>query len=87
MKVFVVLANSMGGVQFVRVHRVPPDVGTGASVLEVNVVGVQPDPTVVYIAQTYDRAMDVHNFEGVYGDYDSARIASGPRGQALTVKI
>jgi hypothetical protein len=87
MKVFVVIAHAMGGEQFVSVHRARPDVGQGSRVLEVNIVGTQTDPEVVYIAQTYDRTMDVHNFEGVYGDYDRARQASGPKGSALNVNI
>lgn len=41
MKAFVVIANAMGGEQFVSVHRARPDVETGARVLEVNVVGTR----------------------------------------------
>jgi hypothetical protein len=44
------------------------------------VVGAEADCNFVYIAQTYDRTMDVHRFEGVYGDYEMARRASGPQG-------
>ncbi len=55
--------------------------------VEVKVVGAQADPQLVYIAQTYDRTMDVHRFEGVYGDYETADRASGPQGSPLGVKI
>ncbi|CAE6816805.1 hypothetical protein R75461_05910 [Paraburkholderia nemoris] len=34
-----------------------------------------------------DRTMDVHRFEGVYGDYQSAHRASGPKGSPLSIKI
>ncbi|CAN7781023.1 hypothetical protein LJR296_008004 [Cupriavidus necator] len=87
MKAFVVIAGAMRGVQFVSVHRTRPDVGGGDTVHEVSVVGQQIDPEVVYIAQTYDRSMDIHNFAGVYGNYDDARSASGPKGTPLQKKI
>ncbi|TES60687.1 hypothetical protein E2P84_44110 [Burkholderia cepacia] len=87
MKVFVTLANAMGGLDFRGAHRTAPEPKAGERVLEVAVIGNQPDPQVVYIAQTYDRSMDVHNFEGVYGDYEPARAASGPRGVALKIEI
>lgn len=87
MQVFVVIADAMGGEQFVGAHRARPDAGTAVRVLEVKVIGPQPDSEFVYIAQTYDRTMDVHNFKGVYGDYESARGASGPQGSTLEVKI
>ncbi|MGA4114165.1 hypothetical protein ACI2TD_18070 [Ralstonia nicotianae] len=87
MKVFVVIDDAMGGNQYAGVHRDRPDARPGTWVLEVNVVGVQTDPQFVYIAQTYDPTMDVHRYEGVYGDYDSARCASGQRGSTLSIKI
>ncbi|WP_429484681.1 hypothetical protein [Paraburkholderia youngii] len=87
MSVFVVIAEAMCGVQFVSVHRVRPDVSGGDTVSEVSVVGQQIDPEVVYIAQTYDRSMDIHNFAGVYGNYDDARSASGQKGSTLQMKI
>ncbi|MGF6604952.1 hypothetical protein P3T23_009708 [Paraburkholderia sp. GAS448] len=87
MNVFVVIEDAMGGDQYAGVHRVRPGVGSGARVLDVKVVGPQADQQMVYIAQTYDRTMDVHRFEGVYGDYDSARRASGPKGMPLSVPI
>ncbi|MBB1636089.1 hypothetical protein [Cupriavidus sp. UME77] len=87
MKTFVVIDDAMRGVQFVSVHRERPNVGSGNSVLEVGVVGRQTDPEIVYIAQTYDRSMDAHNFAGVYGNYDDARSASGQKGSPLQKKI
>ncbi|EPX96160.1 MULTISPECIES: hypothetical protein [Ralstonia] len=87
MKVFVVIDDAMGGNQYAGVHRARPDVRQGNWVTEVNVVGVQTDPEFVYVAQTYDPGMDVHRFEGVYGNYDSAHHASGQRGLALRIKI
>ncbi|MGF6995504.1 hypothetical protein [Paraburkholderia sp. GAS32] len=87
MKVFVVIDDAMGGDQYAGVHRAQPDARPGARVIEVKVVGAQTDPEFVYIAQTYDRTMDVHRFEGVYGDYQSAHRASGPKGSPLSIKI
>ncbi|WP_155768292.1 hypothetical protein [Burkholderia vietnamiensis] len=87
MKVFVVIDDAMGGDQYAGVHRTRPDARPGARVVEVKVVGAQADPQLVYIAQTYDRTMDVHRFEGVYGDYGTADRASGPQGSPLGVKI
>jgi len=87
MKTFVVIDNAQRGVQFVSVHRERPNVDSGDTVLEVIVVGRQSDPEVVYIARTYDRSMDVHNFAGVYGNYDDAHSASGQKGSPLQKKI
>lgn len=87
MKVFVVVAEAMRGLRFVSVHRTRPDVCDGNTAHQATVVGHQSDPEVVYIAQTYDRSMDVHNFEGVYGNYDEARSASGYKGSTLQTKI
>lgn len=80
MKVFVVIDDAMGGDVFSSVHRTRPQDRPGAKVREVAVVGAQADSEFVYIAQTYDRTMDVHRFKGAYGDYDAAKLASGPEG-------
>jgi hypothetical protein len=77
----------MRGLQFVSVHRARPGVSGGETTYEHVVVGPQVDPEVVYFARTYDRSMDIHNFAGVYGNYDDARSASGPRGSPLQTKI
>jgi hypothetical protein len=87
MHVFVVIDDAMGGDQYAGVHRTRPDDRPGTKVREVKVVGVQPDPEFVYVAQTYDRTWDVHRFEGVYGDYETAKRASGPKGSPLSIKI
>lgn len=54
----------MGGIQFMSVHRSPPIVSGTRFVQEMTVVGQQSDPDVVYVAQTYDRSLDIHNFCG-----------------------
>lgn len=77
----------MGGVQFVSVHRSQPSVGGARLVQEMTVVGQQSDPDVVYVAQTYDRSLDIHNFEGLYGNYADAHSASGPKGRPLQIAI
>ena len=87
MKVFVVIDDAMGGNVYAGLQEFRPDAGAGKKVIEVNVVGAQSDPGYVYVAQTYDRAMDVHRFEGVYGSYESARHASGQNGSTLSVKL
>lgn len=87
LKVFVVIAEAMRGLHFVSVHRARPIVSDSNAAHQVTVVGQQVDPDVVYIAQTYDRSMDIHNFAGVYGNYDDARSASGQKGSTLQVKI
>lgn len=61
--------------------------GATPRVVELDVNCTQLDPNVVYVAQTYNRAMDIHDFEGVYGNYDSALHASGPKGQPLMIKL
>ncbi|MEX3694211.1 hypothetical protein AB3X91_37845 [Paraburkholderia sp. BR14263] len=78
MNVFVAIDDAMGGDQYASVRRTRPDDRPGAKVREVKVVGAQTGPQFVYVAQTYDRTMDVHRFEGVYGDYETADRASGP---------
>lgn len=87
MNVFVVIDDAMGGDQYAGVHRTQPDPRPGARVVEIEVAGTQPDPHLVYVAQIYDRTMDVHRFAGVYGDYEAAHRASGPKGVTLTVRI
>lgn len=92
MNVFVVLMNAMGGTQHVAIcateseadqRAASNEVGTNTRVVQLPVLGPQSEPNVVYVAQTYDRSWDTHNFEGVYGNYESASKASGPQGQAL----
>ena len=87
MKVFVVIDDAMGGDQYAGVHRTQPDARPGAKVIEVKVLGAQTDPQFVYIAQTCDRTMDVHRFEGAYGDYETAKRASGPQGMQPRFEI
>ncbi|HDR9758753.1 hypothetical protein KDX16_32195 [Burkholderia vietnamiensis] len=87
MNVFVIIGDAMGGEQYAGVHLTRPDDRPGSQVREVKVVGPQSDPQFVYVAQTYDRTMDVHRFEGVYGDYQTADRASGPKGVTFEVKI
>lgn len=87
MNVFVVLDNAMGGDQYAGVHRVRPEDRLGSRIIEVEVIGAQTDPQVVFIAQTLDPTMDVHRFKGVYGDFETAHRASGQRGSTLTIEI
>lgn len=96
MKVFVVLSNAMGGVRSSGVYRTRDAAdlrasenifGTDVRTIDFEVIGIQSDPNVVYIAQTYDRIMDIHNFEGVYGNYDDASRASGSKGQPLSCSL
>lgn len=87
MKVFVVIRDAMGGMQYGGVHRARADIPPGEKTLEVNVIGDQADPRVVYIAETLDRVMDVHRFEGVYGDFETADRAAGEGGVVLNVNI
>lgn len=87
LSVFVVLEDAMGGDVYSGTHRTRPEGQTGKRVLNSTAVGEQSDPHVVYIAQIYDRTMDVHRFAGVYGNYEAARSASGPKGSTLTVNI
>lgn len=87
MKVYVVVADAMGGTSFVGAYRTRPNAQAGQRILEVSVLGVQPDPTYVYIAQTYDRTMDVFNFEGVYGNYEITLQRRGQDGSTLNVEI
>jgi hypothetical protein len=87
MKVFVVIDDAMGGNVFNSVHRTRPDDRLGAKVREVTAVGAKTDSKFVYIAQTCDRTMDVHRFEGAYGDYETAKRASGPQGMQTRFEI
>jgi len=87
MKVFVVIEDAMGGNVFASVHRTLPADRPRAHVLEVPVVGAQADCKFVYVAQTYDRTMDVHRFEGVYCDDEMARRAAGPQGMQPCFEI
>jgi hypothetical protein len=87
LRVFVVIEEAMHGLHCARVHRSHPKVSAGEAAHEVTVLGSQNDPEVVYIAQTYDRSNYIHNFAGVYGNYDEARLASGAKGSARPIKI
>jgi hypothetical protein len=87
MSVFVVIDEAMRGLHCVSVHRARPNVGGGHAVHKVSVLGPQTDPEVVYVARTYDRSNDIHNFAGVYGNYDEARSVSGAKGAPLPTKI
>ncbi|KAA1003446.1 hypothetical protein FVF58_36995 [Paraburkholderia panacisoli] len=87
LRVFVVIDEAMHGLHCVSVHRKHPTVSGGHAVHAATVLGLQTDPDVVYIAQTYDRSNDIHNFAGVYGNYDEARSASGAKGSPRPTKI
>ena len=96
MKIHIVLANAMGGVQYYGAYASSSEAnnhlaqgvfGQSPRVVDFEVEGPQPEPNVVYVAQTYNPTMDVHDFEGVYGNYESAQRASGPKGQPLKVTL
>lgn len=96
MKVHVVLANAMGGVQYCGAFASSPDAsqhlakgvfGNNPRIVEFDVEGPQPDAKVVFVAQTYNATMDVHDFEGVYGNFESAQRASGAKGQSLRITL
>jgi len=96
MKVHVVLADAMGGVQYCGAFTTSTQAnqrliegvfGKSPRDVECSVTGVHPDPNVVFFAQTYNRTMDIHDFEGVYGNHDSALLASGLKGQPLRVTL
>lgn len=96
MNVFVVLADAMRVVQYCGVFALKDQAeahlgkgvfGRNPRVIECQVVGSQPDPKIVYVAQVLVRAEDAHDFEGVYGNFECAKQASGPQGATLTVSI
>lgn len=92
MNVFVVLVDAMGGVQFVGVSATETGAndrlcqvtfGGNPRVVEVAVLGEQPDPKVVYTAEYYEPSYDMHFFEAIYGNSDAARRAAGKHGFAI----
>jgi hypothetical protein len=96
MKVYVVLTNAMGGVQYggafassleAHQHLTQGVFGSNPRVIEFDVGGVQAEQNVVYVAQTYNPTMDVHDFEGVYGSFESAKCAGGLKGLPLKVTL
>jgi len=96
MNVFVVLADAMRVVQYCGVfaskdqaeaHLEKGVLGSNPRVIGFQVIGSQPDPKIVYVAQVLNKAEDAHDFEGVYGNFESAKQASGPQGTTLTVSI
>lgn len=96
MNVHVVLANAMGGVQYcgafvsraqAEQHLAKGGFGKNPRVVECAVEGAQLKPNVVYVAQTLNPTMDVHDFVGVYGNFESAQQASGSKGSTLEVTL
>lgn len=96
MNVHVVLANAMGGIQYCGVfgsraeaeQRLNKGVfGQNPRVVECTVEGMQLKPNVVYVAQTLNPTMEVHDFVGVYGNFESAQQASGPGGSTLEITL
>ncbi len=92
MRMHVVLAHAMGGIQYSGVFEFSSDAkqqsaqgvfGNSLLVVEFDVDGPQSETNVVFVGQTYNATMDVHDFEVVYGNFDSAQRASGPQGQSL----
>jgi len=93
MNVFVVLTHAMGGWQLAGVHRTEDEANERLATLafglkpyveQVVVVGEQPDLNGVYSAEYYDADGDVHHYQGIFGSFEAAKKAAGPRGQALS---
>ena len=76
MKVYVVVTKYMGGTQdeavfssMEKVNQYLESRGSEGSpeVLEDQVRGELEDPNTVFTASLYDRSLDIHNFQGIYG--------------------
>jgi len=52
-------------------------------VVEAQVRGELEEPNKVFTASWYDRPLDIHNFQGIYGSYEEAKKAAGERGLVL----
>jgi hypothetical protein len=92
MEVFVVLSETRGGLHFSGVRRTSDQAdqhattvtfGTNRLVRPVFVRGHQPDPNKVYSAE-YLEVGDIQYFEDIFGNYEDARKAVGPKGAVLS---
>lgn len=96
MEVFLVLTHYMQGIQeegvFLTREAAEANiksrgVGGNPKVVHAFVRGRRSDDgplQEVFTASTYDRALDIHYFEGVYFNYEDAKIAAGKDGLKLT---
>jgi hypothetical protein len=96
MTVFVVLVDAMGGEQLIGTSPTHGEAlerlrevtfGANSRVREVPVLSAQPEPKMVYTAEYYERGLDVHYFEGVYGNKEAARRSVGKDGLVIPREI
>lgn len=89
MMVYVVLTNDAQGVQGVfltegAAHRHSMRFADANPRLRgVEVAGVQADPEVAHVAQTYEAAVGRYRFAAVCGNHEDAVQAAGPGGRVL----
>ncbi|MGV8894215.1 MAG: hypothetical protein ACOH2K_14995 [Burkholderiaceae bacterium] len=96
MNVFVILNYTLGGMQDMAVFRsragadaylADKTIQGRVEVLSIIVFGDLSESGVVFTASTYDPSHDIHNFEGVYGDYKRAKQVVGAKGSVLRREI
>lgn len=88
MQVFVVVTCYMHGIQDERVffswesaNRYVSERGQegNPNIIEFSVIGEMEDPGKVYTASWYDRDNDANHLQGVYGNFEQAKQATGER--------
>lgn len=92
MKVYVVVTKYMGGVQdeavfssmqLARKYLSQRDSQGAPDVLETEVRGKIEEPDKVFTASWYERSLDIHHFDAVYGSFEHAKHAAGEKGSVL----
>ncbi|HXU94083.1 MAG TPA: hypothetical protein VFP33_10575 [Gallionella sp.] len=92
MEVFVIVTHYMNGIGESGVfasmgdanaHIAKQQMGGDPMVVKCNVVGELDDKSTVFTASTYDHSNDIHNFKGVFGNFEQAKIAAGEKGLVL----
>lgn len=92
MQVYVVVSRYMFGVQDCAIydnrksalkHIEDNEIGGNPDVIKSEVFGDLEKDNHVFTASYYDPSHDVHILEGIYGNYEQAKSASGENGLVL----
>ncbi|MDA3926398.1 MAG: hypothetical protein PF904_17045 [Kiritimatiellae bacterium] len=96
MKVYAIVVHYMNGSDAVAVFSTLEtankylerhDDGGSPEIVEKQVQGELEEENKVFIAHSYDKVFDIHNFVGVYFNFEEANKAAGEKGLVLNMII
>ncbi|MEX0739032.1 MAG: hypothetical protein WD071_06805 [Pseudohongiella sp.] len=92
MNIYVIVTRGMGGSHdeavfssrsLAQQYLSQRDSQGDPNIVDIEVRGNIEEPNKVFTASWYERASDIHHFDGVYGSFEGAKKAAGEKGLVL----